>query len=75
MTACRNPRPLANPGEVFLARAAARDRLFQSGDMDLDEAIDGLLDVLAQLRPCPCQSESYRRMMAPAPRSRRRRSS
>ena len=74
MRACRNPRPLADPCEVFLAGAAARYRLFQSGDMDLDEAIDGLLDVLARLRPCACMEEGYRKMMAPAPRSRRRRS-
>jgi len=32
-----------DPREVFLARAAARDRLVQSGDMSLDEAFDGLV--------------------------------
>lgn len=32
--------------EVFLARAAARDRLFQSGDMTLDEAFDGLVSAM-----------------------------
>jgi hypothetical protein len=65
ITACADPR------EVFLARAAARDRLFLSGDIDIDTAIDGLVDAFYRLRPCTCMQESYRTMMKPL-RSRRR---
>lgn len=35
-----------DPREVFLARAAARDRLVQSGDMTLSEAFDGLVSAM-----------------------------
>jgi hypothetical protein len=36
---------------VLLERAAARLQLVYSGELGLDEAIDGLVEVLDQLRP------------------------
>jgi hypothetical protein len=62
------PDGYADPGIVFLARAAARDRLVASGDMTLDEAIDGLSQAFERLRPCACGREMIERMMAPPPR-------
>jgi hypothetical protein len=38
-----------DPRLVFLGRAAALLRLFDSCDLTLDEAIDGLLDAVEQL--------------------------
>jgi hypothetical protein len=35
---------MIDPRLAFLARAAARHALVETGDMDLDEAIDGLVD-------------------------------
>jgi hypothetical protein len=62
------PSPYADPAIVFLARASARDRLVASGDMTLDEAIDGLVLAFEQLRPCACHREMLERMMTPEPR-------
>jgi hypothetical protein len=41
---------IPDPRTVFLERAAALLRLFDSCDLTLDEAIDGLLDAVEQLR-------------------------
>jgi hypothetical protein len=55
----------ADPREVFLARAAARDRLVQSGEMDLDEAIEGLIPAFCRLCPCTCERELYESLIGP----------
>jgi hypothetical protein len=62
---------LADPREVFLARAAARDRLVQAGEMDLDEAFAGLVPAFEQIRPCTCAREFIDRLSRPLPRKRR----
>jgi hypothetical protein len=64
--------PYADPAMVFLARASACDRLVASGDMTLDEAIDGLILAFERLRPCACGREMIERMMTPAPRQKQR---
>jgi hypothetical protein len=43
------PDKLVDPRIVFLARAAARDHLVAAGEMDIDEAINGLLPAFEQL--------------------------
>jgi hypothetical protein len=42
---------IPDPRLVLLERAAARLQLVNSADMSLDEAIDGLLEAIDQLRP------------------------
>jgi hypothetical protein len=60
--------------EVFLARAGARARLFMAGLMSIDEAVDGLLDAYARLRPCACDREMLETLTAlSTPRSASRR--
>jgi hypothetical protein len=67
------PRTYADPRAVFLARAAAREVLYRAGELDLDEAVDGLLDALEMLRPCACHRDLIERLSAPAPKAKRRR--
>lgn len=62
----------ADPRMVFLARAAARSRLVASGDMTLDEAIEGLVQAFEGLRPCACGREIFVRMMSAASRHTKR---
>jgi hypothetical protein len=68
----RRASPYADPAMVFLARASACDRLVASGDMTLDEAIDGLILAFERLHPCACGREIFERMMGPAPRKKQR---
>jgi hypothetical protein len=42
---------IPDPRLVFLERAAARLQLVNSADMTLDEAIEGLLEAIEELRP------------------------
>jgi hypothetical protein len=50
----------ADPRIVLLERAAARLRLVYSADLTLDQAIDGLADAFAAVRPCPCEHATGR---------------
>jgi hypothetical protein len=58
----------------FLQRAHARLILVEAGEMDLDEAIDGLVDAFHQIRPCACTREIMERWERDYPPSKRRRS-
>ena len=51
---------LVDPRLVFLERAAARVLLVEAGEIDLDEAIDGLVDAFDELtgRQCTCAKET-----------------
>jgi hypothetical protein len=51
---------LVDPRLVFLERAAARLLLVKAGEMDLDEAIDGLVDAFDELtgRHCTCAQQT-----------------
>jgi len=51
---------LVDPRLVFLERASARLLLVEAGEMDLDKAIDGLIDALDELtgRHCTCAKET-----------------
>jgi hypothetical protein len=63
---------MPDPREVFLARAAARDRLVMSGDLTLDEAFEGLVaPFFAIVGHCTCAREIMDRLLAPAPKRRR----
>jgi hypothetical protein len=52
-----------DPRLVFLKRAEALLRLFDSYDLTLDEAIDGLLDAVEQLRGLLEAIEQLREIM------------
>ena len=49
--------PRVNSKLAWLARASARFELVQSGEMDIDEAFDGLVVYLS----CPCEREIVQR--------------
>jgi hypothetical protein len=55
---CNSPLEIIDPRLVFLERAAARLRLFESADMDLTEAIAGLREAFEEIIGhrllCPC---------------------
>jgi hypothetical protein len=55
-----------DPQLVFLHRAAARLKLVDAGDMDLDEAIGGLVEAFEQLigqrMLCHCEREIAERL-------------
>ena len=72
-TAARAVVEKVDPRAVFLLRAAARYELFAAGEMELDEAIDGLADAFDVLRPCTCAREIYERLERYRPRQPRRR--
>ena len=60
---------------VFLERAAARLRLFNSADMTIDEAIGGLIEpfeeIIGRRMLCDCAREMVERWNAKPPRARR----
>jgi hypothetical protein len=39
----------ADPREAFLVRAAAREILYHAGELDLDEAFDGLVESFLEI--------------------------
>ena len=51
---------LVDPRLVFLERAAARLLLVEAGEIELDEAIDGLVDAFDEMtgRQCTCARET-----------------
>jgi len=46
-----------DPRAAFLLRAACRWDLYEVGEMDLDEAFDGLIGPFTAIAPCACQLE------------------
>jgi hypothetical protein len=57
---------------AFLARASARFTLVMSGDMELDEAFDGLVTAMNKIAPCYCGWETLQRWdRIPPPRPKR----
>ena len=52
----------ADPRAVFLLRAACRWELLEVGEMDLDEAFDGLIEPFMAIAPCACQLEILERL-------------
>jgi hypothetical protein len=69
----RGAAMMPDPREVFLARAAARDRMVMSGTMSIDEAFDGLVPAFIAIVDdnCTCAREIMDRLERPLPRKRR----
>jgi hypothetical protein len=44
-----------DPRLAFLARAAARFELVKAGEMQLDDAFDGLIEAFTHLVTCSCE--------------------
>jgi hypothetical protein len=61
----------ADPRPVFLARASARLVLVQSGEMDLGEAFDDLIESVCDCARWPL-AEQWERTHPPRQRRRRR---
>ena len=51
----------ADPRAVFLLRAACRWELLEVGEMDLDEAFDGLIEPFMAIAPCACERDILER--------------
>jgi hypothetical protein len=50
-----------DPRAAFLLRAACRWELLEVGEMDLDEAIDGLIEPFMAIAPCACERDILER--------------
>jgi hypothetical protein len=50
-----------DPRATFLLRAACRWELFAVGEMDLDEAFEGLIEPFTAIVPCTCPFEILER--------------
>ncbi len=60
-----------DPRHAFLARAAARNRLFCDQEMSLDEAFGGLIEPFLDIvGRCTCEREIIDRLLASLPRRR-----
>jgi len=66
-----------DPRLAFLARAAARHELVRLGELDIDDAIAGLIEPFEEMtgrliiRNCPCNRELLERWERIAPPKRR----
>ena len=62
-----------DPRAAFLLRAACRWDLYEIGEMDLDEAFDGLIEPFMEIAPCACQLDILERWeRSHAPKGRRK---
>jgi hypothetical protein len=50
-----------DPRAAFLLRAACRWELVEVGEMDLNEAFDGLIEPFMAIAPCACQLATVER--------------
>jgi hypothetical protein len=51
-----------DPRATFLLRAACRWALLEVGEMDLDQAFDGLIEPFMSIVPCACQRDIIERL-------------